>query len=67
MKVCFFSPTAYSYFDPGGKAWAGGAGDEPADVRPADYLAQDRQDERQGQDDDERVLASFTRKPAFDF
>lgn len=25
MKVCFFSPTAYSYFDPAGKAWAGGA------------------------------------------
>jgi glycosyltransferase involved in cell wall biosynthesis len=25
MKVCFFSPTAYSYFNPSGDTWAGGA------------------------------------------
>ncbi len=25
MKVCFFSPTAYSYFNPEGSEWAGGA------------------------------------------
>lgn len=25
MKVCFFSPTAYSYFNPRGATWAGGA------------------------------------------
>jgi glycosyltransferase involved in cell wall biosynthesis len=25
MKVCFFSPTAYSYFNPDGSNWAGGA------------------------------------------
>lgn len=25
MKVCFFSPTAYGYFNPEGEAWAGGA------------------------------------------
>ena len=25
MKVCFFSPTAYAYFDPSGDTWAGGA------------------------------------------
>jgi len=25
LKVCFFSPTAYAYFDPNGSSWAGGA------------------------------------------
>ena len=25
MKVCFFSPTAYGYFNPAGDKWAGGA------------------------------------------
>ncbi|HSG28848.1 MAG TPA: hypothetical protein VLA34_10235, partial [Candidatus Krumholzibacterium sp.] len=25
MKVCFFSPTAYGYFNPEREKWAGGA------------------------------------------
>lgn len=37
MKVCFFSPTAYSYFDQEGRAWAGGA--EIQQVLVARYMA----------------------------
>ena len=37
MKVCFFSPTAYSYFNPDGDKWAGGA--ETQQVLIAKHLA----------------------------
>jgi glycosyltransferase involved in cell wall biosynthesis len=37
MKVCFFSPTAYSYFDQEKRTWAGGA--EVQQVLVAKYMA----------------------------